>query len=174
MEVSKLARSDIKWWTEKRLQYVKTISHGNPHFTLTAASLEGWGACRDGMEPMGGRWLAQEIAEDKHINCLELEAAKLGLMALCDKEEHVHIHLQLDNVTAVTFINNIGGTHSKHCNKVGRDIWLWCIQRKIWLTATHIPGILNEIADRLSRKFQGRTEWQLKCLQNVNKDMGKT
>ena len=60
------------------------------------------------MEPTGGRWLAQEIAEDKHINCLELEAAKLGLMTLCDKEERVHIHLQLDNATAVTFINNMG------------------------------------------------------------------
>lgn len=107
-------------------------------------------------------WLAQEIAEDKHINCLELEAAKLGLQALCAKEECVHIHLQLDNVTGVTFINNMGGTHSKPCNRVARDIWLWCIRRKIWLTATHIPGIQNETADRLSRKFRDRTEWQLK------------
>ena len=163
MQFSELARSDISWWTTKSWQYVKTISHGNPHFTLTTdASLEGWGACRDGMEPTGGRWLEQEIAENKHINRLELEAAKLGLQALYDKEEHVHIHLQLDNVTAVTFINNMGGTHSKPCNKVARDIWLRCIKRKIRLTATHIPEIQNETADRLSRKFQDSPEWQLK------------
>ena len=47
------------------------------------------------------------------------------------------------------------------CNKVARDIWLWCIGKKIWLSATHIPGIQNETADRLRRKFQDRTEWQL-------------
>ena len=113
------------------------------------------------MRPTGGRWLAQEIAENKHINCLELEAAKLGLQALCAKDEGVHILLQLDNVTAVTFINNMDGTHSKPCNKVAREIWLWCLKRKIWLTATHIPGIQNEAADRFSRKFRDRTEWQL-------------
>ena len=61
----------------------------------------------------------------------------------------MHVHSQLDNVTAVIFINDMGSTYSKPFNKVAQDIWLWCIQRKIWLTATHIPGIQNEIADRL-------------------------
>ena len=74
------------------------------------------------METTGGRWLAEEIAECEHINCLELKAAKLGLLPLCEKEEHVHIHLHSDNVTpvTVTFINNMGGTHSTTCNKVAR------------------------------------------------------
>ena len=163
MQFSELARSDIHWWAEKSWFYVKIISHGNPHFKLTTdASLEGWGAYRDGMEPTGGRWPAREIAENKHINCLELEAAKLGLQALRAKEKDVHIHLQLDNVTAVTFLNNMGGTHSKPCNKVARDIWLWCMRRNIWLTATHIPGIQNTTADKFSQKFQDRTQWQLK------------
>ena len=163
MQLSELAKSDILWWIEKSFQYPKKISHGNPHFTLTTdASLEGWGAHRDGMRVTGGRWLAQEIAENNHINCLELEAAKLGLQALCAKDEGVHIILQLDNVTAVTLINNMGGTHSKPCNKVAREIWLWCLKRKIWLTATHIPGIQNETAGRFNRKFRDRHNYQLK------------
>ena len=37
-----------------------------------------------------------------------------------------------------------------------------CMRRNIWLTATHIPGIQNTTADKLSRKFQDRTERQLK------------
>ena len=98
------------------------------------------------MDPTGGRWLAREIIENKHINCHELKAVKLGLKALCDKEECAHILIQLDNVTGVTFINNMGGTHSKLCNNVVLDISLWCIERKIWITATHIPGIQNETA----------------------------
>ena len=36
------------------------------------------------------------------------------------------------------------------------------MRRKIWLTAIHIPGIQNTTADKLSRKFQDRTDWQLK------------
>ena len=78
------------------------------------------------------------------------------------KGKDVHIPLQLHNVTAVTFLNNMGGTHSKPCNKVTRDIWLWCMRRNIWLTTTHIPGIQNTTAEKFSRKFQDRTEWQLK------------
>ena len=120
-------------------------------FTITTdASLEEWGACRDGMEPTGSRWLAEEIAECEHINYLELKATKLGLLSPCEKEEHIHIHLLSDNVTTVTLINNMGGTHSTACSKVARDIWLWCIEKKIWPGATHIPGIQNETADRLS------------------------
>ena len=113
------------------------------------------------MDPTGGGWLAEEFAECEHINSLELKAAKLGLLPLCAKEKHVHIHLQSDNVTTVAFINNMGGTHSTACNKVARDIWLWCIEKKIWLSATRIPGIQSETADRLRRDFQNITEWQL-------------
>ena len=162
MQLSELPKSDIRWWIGKSFQYPNKISYGNPYFTLTTdASLEGWGARRDGMRPTGGRWLAQKIAEKKRINCLELEAAKIGLQALCAKDEGVHILLQLDNITAVTFINNMGGTHSKPCNKVAREIWLSCLKRNICLTATHIPGIQNETFGRFSRKCGDRTEWQL-------------
>ena len=56
----------------------------------------------------------------------------------------------------------MGGTHSKPCNKVARDIWLWRMRRNIWQSATYIPGIQNTTADKLGRKFQDKTEWQLK------------
>ena len=75
------------------------------------------------MEPSDSRWLAKEIAERGHINCLELKAAKLGLLSLCEKEEHVLIHLQSDvTCTVITII--MGGTHSMTCNKAARDICL--------------------------------------------------
>ena len=94
MQFSELARSGIHWWAEKSWFHVKKISHRNLHFKLTTdASLKGWGAYRDGMEPTGVGWLARKIAENKHINCLELEAAKLGMQALCAKDKDVHIHL---------------------------------------------------------------------------------
>ena len=81
------------------------------------------GAHRDEIKLTGSRRLVQEISENKHIDCLELEAAKPGIQAICDKED-VHILVQLGNVTAVIYFNNMGDTHSKPCNKVMRDIWL--------------------------------------------------
>ena len=35
------------------------------------------------------------------------------------------------------------------------------IERDIFITAAHIPGILNEEADQESRKSELRTEWRL-------------
>ena len=67
----------------------------------------------------------------------------------------------MDNVTAVSYINNMGGTHSLMCNKLAKDIWIWCRSNNIWLSATHIPGITNVEADRTSRKFKDSSEWKL-------------
>jgi len=131
MTFSQQAREDIVWWLGSKRQFTKTICQANPDFTLTTdASLEGWGAHRQENECAGGRWLEHE--QNRHINCLELEAAKLGLQSLCQNESNVHIHLQLDNVTAITYLNNMGGTQSLMCNQIAREIWLWCKARKIY------------------------------------------
>ena len=42
-----------------------------------------------------------------------------------------------------------------------RRIWSWTNERKIFITAAHIPGILNVGADQESRKSELRTEWKL-------------
>ena len=55
--------------------------------------------------------LLKKLLKSGHINCLELKAAKLGLLSLCEKEEHVLIHLQSD-VTTVTFNNNNYGWYT--------------------------------------------------------------
>ena len=46
-------------------------------------------------------------------------------------------------------------------NYLSRKIWLWCIDNKVSLTAVHIPGIHNTLADKLSRKFIDNVEWSL-------------
>ena len=53
----------------------------------------------------------------------------------------------------------MGGTHSLECNKIAREIWTWCIQRNIWVTAISLPGKENIDADRESRTFNDNTEW---------------
>ena len=43
---------------------------------------------------------------------------------------------------------------------MARAVWEWCIDRDIWLTASHIPGKLNVIADRASMAFDESKEWK--------------
>ena len=45
-------------------------------------------------------------------------------------------------------------------NDIAREIWLWCKNREIWVSASHIPGIMNE-ADFSSRNFNENLEWKL-------------
>ena len=45
----------------------------------------------------------------------------------------------------------MGGTHSLLCNQVASQIWHWSIERNIWLSATHIAGVENVVADKASR-----------------------
>ena len=58
-----------------------------------------------------------------------------------------------NNSTAVSYITNMGGTISKDCNEVSKDIWILCRIHNIWLTCTHIPGISNAKADVKSLKI---------------------
>jgi len=128
MHISPLAISDIQWWLGNSQKFIKKAYHINPDFTLTTdTSLAGWGAHRQEYGCAVGRWL--EIKKSKHINCLELEAAELGLQSLCKDEAYVHIHIQRNNVTAIAFIYNMEDIRSLACNKVAREIWLWCIPK---------------------------------------------
>ena len=68
----------------------------------------------------------------------------------------------MDNLTAIAYINRMGGTHSPECNHVSRHIWEWAIARDIWLSAAYIPGDSNVVADFHSSCFHENKEWALK------------
>ena len=68
--------------------------------------------------------------------------------------------LWLDNTTAIAYINNMGGKRPE-LDRLAREIWDWCLEAKIWLTAAHIPGAQNSAADFESRHFNDRGEWSL-------------
>ena len=151
---------EINWWIKNVGKASRSITHGNAVRTLrTDASLQGWGANLLSGLSTGGRWSDTEKRD--HINILELRAAFLGLQALCKSLSNVHIQLQMDNVTAVCYVNNMGGSHSVKCNELAFCIWEWCISKHIWLSATHIPGVSNVEADRESRLLDDKTEWRL-------------
>ena len=159
--LTEAAKTELQWWGGNIETASKQISHGKPDFFLkTDASKSGWGAHVPGkVSSTGGRWKPEEA--ELHINCLEMIAALFGMKCYCQDMRNVHVRIEVDNTTAVSYINAFGGTKSKACDRVAREIWQWCQERNIWLSACHIAGVLNVEADEASRCFNDRTEWML-------------
>ena len=71
------------------------------------------------------------------------------------------MHLKMDNKTAIFYINKMGGTRSHLVAHTACQLWQWCLQRGITLSAEHLPGSSNIIADRESRLLHSSEEWML-------------
>jgi len=66
----------------------------------------------------------------------------------------------MNSTTSVSNINKYGGRIAS-LNAIACDIWLWCIQRNITLSACHVCGTDNNIADKLSRTGNEDLEWSV-------------
>ncbi|XP_068738595.1 uncharacterized protein [Montipora capricornis] len=162
MRLSQENVSEIKWWYDSipTAHYPILLPNSKVDVIIyTDASNKGWGAVKDA-EKTRGRWSDEEAKY--HINCSELMASFFGLKAFCKNEHGIHVQLYPDNSTTVNYINAMGGTHSRECNTIAKDIWQWCIDKQIWLTAAHIPGTKNVEADRESRVFSDNKEWMIR------------
>ena len=113
------------------------------------ASTIGWGAHL--LEISIGRWKKLEALD--HINYLELEAAFLALRAFLPLIKGSHVQFGLDNCTAVAYINWLGGTRSQHLTAMALDIWCYALDKNMVMSAIHVPGKWNRIADGKSRIF---------------------
>lgn len=159
IQLSPKALLEIKWWINNAHTLKKNIVHDNPHVVIQSdASNQGWGAVC-GEKKAGGRWTA--IEAECHINVLELQAAFFALKCFCSNYTRCHIQIQIDNTTALAYINHMGGTKSIQLDNLTIDLWNWCIARSLWVSAVHIAGKLNTDADEKSRHFSDKHEWML-------------
>ena len=69
--------------------------------------------------------------------------------------------LRIDNVTAIAFINRMGGTHSLELSDLAVEIWEWCIRNNIITHAEHLPVRENVRADWESRHIKDSIDWML-------------
>ena len=53
------------------------------------------------------------------------------------------------------------GIVSDSCNTFSKAIWYYCINRKVWLSAVHIPGKDNETAEYIPWLQNENTKWRL-------------
>ena len=159
MQISNTSKAELTWWVENMHHVNREILHPNPQLIIqTDASKKGWGAVL-GSQETGGRWMDSEATN--HINILELQAAFFALKAFCKHSKNTHVQLQIDNTTAVAYIMHMGGSKSHQLNELAKEMWSWCIQKNIWLSAVHIAGKLNTSADNRSRNFSDKHEWAL-------------
>ena len=121
MALSPKAESDLQWWVENIENVSKPISQGNPSTLLIQMHPYMDRQLFFGGQSSGGHWAPDEAHQ--HINCLELKAAYLGLQSSYKNLSHTHLRTFLDNTSAVSYINNMGGTHSLECNQIARTIW---------------------------------------------------
>jgi len=88
----------------------------------------------------GGRWSVEEATH--HIIYLELLTAFLAIKTFVNNQKGL-ILLRFNNISAVTYINQKGGTHSTQLSNLALEIWKWCLQRQLTIQAEHLPGHLN-------------------------------
>ena len=151
---------ELQWWdTEMSKWNGKTLLKREVDMVIDSdASLQGWGA-RCGTQTTRGAWSQRETA--LHINCLELLAATLAVQSFAKGQSRLNILLRIDNTTAVAYINHLGGTVSRELVNLTKNLWMWCLERNIHITAQHLPGIQNTVADAESRSQTDRTDWKL-------------
>lgn len=122
------------------------------------ASRWGWGA-QCGPLSTGGRWSLEEL--HLHINCLELLAGSSAICCLSPQKTDCCILLRMDNISAVRYVNKLGGTKSRMLAEIAKDFWHFCLQNRISVVAEYLPGQNNEIADWHSRHLQDFSDWML-------------
>ena len=118
-----------------------------------------------------GPWNHSE--QGMHINYLELLAATLAVKTFLKGQTGKSVLLQLDNQTAVAYINSMGGTVSP-TDRSGQSPLDVALSNDIVLTAEYIPGVVNVIADAESRSMMDRADWKLhpKLFQEINQKWG--
>ena len=158
MTVPSLAE-DLGWWESNLVGGWKSLHPASFKLEIFSdASLTGWGAsCGDRVA--NGFWMGDDL--DLHINVLELKAALLALKSFARVSAGSHVLLRVDNTTAISYINRMGGVLSPALNLAARELWQWCESQQIFVFASYIPSAENWKADRESRRINPDTELEL-------------
>ena len=114
-----------------------------------------WGAQHQGCRT-GGQWSTEE--KQMHINAFKLLAVSLALKTFIKDKSHLNVLIRTDSMSPKAYIKHFGGTHSYQLNSLAVKMWKWCLNHHIFLTAEHLPGRENQIADEESRVVRDRCD----------------
>ena len=151
VSVSSEARIDLTWWSQVGDTLpARSLSPFEASFDLYCdASLSGWGCWSSNGREAFGTWSAEE--RGLHINVLEFLAVGFAFQCFFKSTYSCDIMIFSDNSTVVSYIKNQGGSASTHLCDLALDLWDFCKSRSIRISASHVAGVSNTRADRLSR-----------------------
>ena len=127
ISVSSKTVSEIHWWInsiDNSSHHVNNIP--NPDITIhkdADARLTDWWIT-NGIFPSR---VLQHKAELDH-NILELTAVKPGIYADCKDKNSLHVRVIFDNVTAIAYINNMGGIKSETGNNLAAEYGIFSLK----------------------------------------------
>jgi hypothetical protein len=97
-----------------------------------------------------------------HINSLEMEAVRLALLSFLPHLPKGVIKIHCDNSTVVAYLCHQGGVISPSLSVQAERILVWAYSQGLILSAVHVSGVSNVLADALSRSNTVvQTEWSL-------------
>ena len=142
----------MEWWVQVfplREHQASSLSISN--FTLNvmtdASGHFGWGGHSSRGEFCQGQWTALQARS--HINRKEIWAAHFSLQQLMSQGDQVH--LSLDSLTAVSFINRMGGTRSRLLCSAAQELCDLVLSRGGWVSAVWVSRDDNQLSDMLSK-----------------------
>lgn len=159
MKLSQEVKLELDWWKRNVLISKNPIRDSSFYSEIFSdASLTGWGAYCQG-EKTHGWWNLDE--RNENINMLELRAAFNALKCFASNYQSCQVLLRIDNTTAISYINRMGGVQFKNLSEIAKEIWQWCEKKNLWIFASYIKSKDNFIADKESRILPPETEWEL-------------
>lgn len=90
-----------------------------------------------------------------------LMAGSFAIRCWIKQKVKCSVLLKMDNVAAVRYANHLGETRSKTLLDIARTLWEYCLSNQISLSAEHLPGSSNQVADWHSRHWRYVSLWKL-------------
>lgn len=124
----------------------------------TDASSWGWGAHLSNAVAQG-EWSPEEARASS--NQRELLAVQRALQSFQMEIRGHNLQILSDNIATVAYINKQGGTRSRRLQSIAQEILSWAEGNLASISAVHLKGKNNCLADYLSRHRIDRDNWSL-------------
>ena len=148
-------RADLLWWSSFLRDWIGTSFFISPHWShlsdlqvsTDAAGATGFGAYLDGLW-FAGRWLPEQLSAS--IAFKELYPTVVAAHVWGHQWQGLRVQFLCDNRSVTDAISK------RFCSDGAlggllRSLFLAAARHSFWVSATHVPGRLNSIADALSR-----------------------
>ena len=152
--LNKSFRSDLLWWytflqSWNGFSLLRHPAISHPDFYAQTDASGVWG-CAAVLGPQWLQWQWPLEWQDIGIMAKELVPIIFTCIVWGSQLSKHHVNFQCDNANLVIAINK-GSSKDKFVMHLLRSLSFFVAHFDIYLTATHLPGVINVTADHLSR-----------------------